>query len=181
MHLSFYTFSFYILALFLLLLLLKAILNFLVSHRKDNKITKFHKSLRVAIENGPPQWKIIERIAETNSLSKNDLWIVLNQALSDSWITRDDILNTNRKIIESYIDCYEKTYPFEGVPDEFKNLLTILQKKVSNETQLIKPLVNYLRKYTSKKLIDQKQQKIVSIISLIVGVMGFLITLYPIM
>jgi hypothetical protein len=149
------------------------------SYIKKKKLSKFKQDIIKSIKNIQPTWNQINLIAETRKLTKAEVGKIIKELISDALTENDETLKSNLSLLESYISFYKNEEPFDDLPDDVRLHLERLKEHLPDRVELLEPIVNHLRDLKTVALRNRRRQKIIEIISLIVGVAGLIIGLYP--
>ncbi len=168
--------------IFILLVIIFIVITFIAlaeEYAKSKKLSKFKQDVLKALNNSKPTWHQIKLIAETQKLTQTDISIVIKQIISDLLIEGNESIKSNLILLESYLESYTNDEPFDDMPDDVRVHLERLKEQLPNRIELLDPIVNHLRDLKIANLRNRRRQKIIEIVSLIVGISGLLIGLYP--
>lgn len=136
---------------------------------------RFRARLVLAIKNGQLSWEQVKIIAGASLVGKTDRRSVLHDVLSLSLTSGDQKLTPHTSLIEDYIRSDQRDEPFEDMPQGIRIHLERLRQQMPSRPELIEALVEHLRDARIQAAQQRKRQSIINSLSLIVGVLGFLI------
>ena len=143
---------------------------------------KFKQDLYKSLSNkNPPNWDQVKIIAETNFLQKKDISRVIKQLIKEFFSEENTLTKEVVPLLEGYLNKYSQEEPFEGIPDDIRIQFDRLKKNSGIQILQLEPLTNHIRELLKINSIENKRQKIFSIISFLVGIGGLTIGVYQIL
>lgn len=133
---------------------------------------RFISSLKNAYEISPPVWNHVLIIAKKNFLDQEQMKLALERMLHDVITERSEYSKEKSDYIDSLLKRIIKEEPFEGIPDNLRIHLEHIHTIAEKEHFDIQPLANELRELTTKREKERKFGKLISMLSLLVGVVG---------
>jgi hypothetical protein len=128
-----------------------------------------------AIKNTQLSWGHIKVFASTRHLSQRDIGDTLKELLREALKGSDELLKSNVELFERYLEYYRNDEPFEDLPGEIRVYLERIRDQLPNGIETLDPLVNYLRDLSAENLREKKRQKLIAILSLMIGAAGLFI------
>lgn len=133
---------------------------------------KFCRALKDAYALKPPEWKHVEILSRRYFLDKKHLKIALERVLEECLTNNDEHSDDKIAYIDSLLTEIERSEPFEGIPDRLKVHLEHVREKVGDKDFDLKPLSNELRDLTVARSKERKFDKVITVASFLVGVIG---------
>jgi hypothetical protein len=140
--------------------------------------TRFSTSFKQAYKINPPDWEHVQIMLKQNRLGKKCQKLSLEKILYDSLTLEDEHSKEKIKYIDSLIDEIKKDEPFEGLPDNVRIHLEHIRTFIGEKAFDLQPLTNELRDISIKRARENKFNKVVSVISVILGLAGMVIGFY---
>ena len=157
------------------------LMTIFVDQIKEKNHKKLKSDIETAISNGDPTWEHVKVIESTytllnnNSLKNNLRNILKGKVLAG---TKDN--SENIKTLEEWLEKQTSDEPFEGIPSELKLPLERIRKEAPEHQHLLEMLVAQLQEFNEKSQSEKRRKGIVSTLSLLFGIAGFLVGAYQV-
>ena len=156
-------------------------ITLVVEINKFSNNRKLKEDLEKSITNGSPSWTQVKIIASTYSLlPENSLNSNLKKILKGYVIGGSEGNEKQIKLLEEWLEKQSSDEPFDGIPSELKLPLERIRKEVPDQAHNLELLVAQLQDFTEKSAADKRRKNLVAILSLLVGIGGFLVGLYQV-
>jgi len=140
---------------------------------------RFKKNLINSLNNDHnPTWPQVKIMAEANSVLNVDILRVLRFIVADILSGESDLEAKHIPILEQYIEYYRRDEPFEQMPSDIKIHFERLKENENIKTETLQPLSAKICELLEIKSKENKTQKIINFLSMIVGVVGLIVAIY---
>lgn len=141
---------------------------------------QFRKDLIASIGLSKPTWMQVCEIADTRRVSERHVNQVVMALLRDvlTGLESDDESGSKRVILESYIDAYRRSQPFEGIPSDTRISLERLRADLGTKSDSLHPLTVNIRELLKIHEKVNRRQRIYTAGGCFVGVIGLVLSAY---
>ncbi|MFL1480951.1 MULTISPECIES: hypothetical protein [Pseudomonas] len=140
----------------------------------------FRKDLKLSIGYSRPTWTQLCEIAYTRDVSQMHAYKIIRALMRDVLTGEeiDDEAGSKRTLLESYIDAYRLSQPFEGLPNDTRLTLDRLRTELGSKSDSLHPLTLHIRELLKINDKVNRRQRIYTSVGCLVGVLGFLFAVY---
>jgi hypothetical protein len=150
-------------------------------YAKNREKTQFLGDLRMAIKSSQPTWTQVNLMSSIRPLTKRDVSYVVRELLTEALKGDDSRLKPHVALLESYIAADQEQEPYEDMPQEIRIHLERLREQLPERPELLEALVDHLRDSKIRSVREKRRQSLISIVSLIIGLAGFVITVIAVL
>ena len=140
---------------------------------------QFEEDLVLALQNGEPTWEQIKLIAETRGVKNSDVSWVIKKLHREILTGRNEKISEKQQLINSYSELYKSEEPFEAIPDDIRLHLERVKDGIGDKSYLLEPVASHIKQLLEVKSREKKKDRIIAIVSLLIGVIGMGVGLYP--
>jgi hypothetical protein len=143
-------------------------------HLNAKRKRKLKTDLMLALQHRKLTWEEVKILAEANFVKSQDLRSVVLGVTRETLTSSDDG-NESIPLLRSFIINQEIEEPFEGLPEDVRVHFERFRDHLSGETQILEPIVSYIKNLAVKNKREKLWQNWVAIIGAITGILGLVI------
>ncbi|MND19068.1 hypothetical protein D3C80_93690 [compost metagenome] len=145
---------------------------------KYKRRIKFGKELSRLFESKTLDRPQIEILAKEYYLNSKDIQLTARREFKNSLCT-NDISNEKANYFQSLFQDYEKDEPFEGLPSDVRLHLERVRETLGKDNDhMLQPLASQLQELNDVNVRKQKRMWLVSVASLMIGVVSLAFAAY---
>lgn len=135
--------------------------------------------IRDALISKEIDWEGVKIIAASRVVEGNKLTRVLRKLYRESITGRDQELASKSAVLSGFIQQRNKEEPFEGLPSDIRVNLERVRDHISEDVALLEPTADQIQQLIDIEKVARRRDRVVAVVSLIVGVLGLSIAVYP--
>lgn len=132
----------------------------------------FRKELESSYSINPVKWPHVKILAKNNHIDNKQTKLALEELLCNGLTKKNGAAPEIVAYIDGLLHKVIKDEPFEGIPDNIKIHMEHLREKTDEDLLMLAPLAERLREQSDKQIKEKKFWKLISSLSLLVGVIG---------
>lgn len=145
---------------------------------KFRRRIKFGKELSRLFESKTLDRPQIEILAKEYYLNSKDIQLTVRREFKNS-LCANDFLNEKANYFQSLFQDYEKDEPFEGLPSDVRlHLERVRETLGKDKDHMLQPLASQLQELNEINVKKQKRMWLVSVASLMIGVVSLAFAAY---
>jgi len=157
------------------------IMTLVLDYIKLKNKRQLRADIEAAILNGTPSWSQIRVIESTyHLLTQNALKNNLNELIKSMVVSGSQQNTEQLQLVESWLESLKSDEPFDGILPELKLPLERIRNEAPEQRHLVELLVSQLQEFSEKSTGEKKRKNVLSILSLLFGIAGFLVGAYQV-